>query len=313
MTECERIIDTGILPKHFFDEETKCEFLVDKRRKQVWAVELDLLLEFDRVCKKHNLRYFLAYGTLLGAVRHKGFIPWDDDTDVLMPREDYEKLWSFATDFKEPYYFQTPYSDPSYLYAHARLRNSRTTMIQRPFCYNNYNMGMFMDILPLDSFVPDEEGQQVFEEMGKLLVDMSTSMKVSNPYPNERDANRIKQLKPINGLTLYEKVRALSMSFADAETDYCFPSAALTYGFQKSVLKKEYFVDVDYMEFEGFRLPVPSGYKQFLEYVYGDYMAFPPVEKRGVWHGEVWTDADKSYIEVKQTPEYLEWSINPNY
>ena len=308
MSEIERLIEKGIFEESYFNPETRCDFYVDTRRKQVWAVELDLLFEFDRVCKKHNLRYFLAYGTLLGAVRHKGFIPWDDDTDVLMPTEDYEKLWSFASDFKDPYFFQTPYSDPSYLYAHARLRNSRTTMIQRPFCYNDYNMGMFMDILPLDSFVPDENGQHVFEEMGKLLVDMSTSMKVSNPYPNERDANRIKELAPINGLTLYEKVRALAMSFSDIDSEYCFPSAALTYGFKKSVLKKEYFTGVDYLDFEGYRFPVPSGYKKFLEYVYGDYMAFPPVEKRGVWHGEVWTDADKPYNETKSEPDYQLWA-----
>ena len=98
------------------------------------------------------------------------------------------------------------------------------------------------------------------------------------------------------------------MSFLDADTEYCFPSAALTYGFQKSVLKKEYFIDVDYLDFEGYRFPVPSGYKQFLEYVYGDYMAFPPVEKRGVWHGEVWTDADKPYYVTKNEPDYQLWA-----
>lgn len=308
MTEIQRIIRGGIISDKFLEPETRCDFYVDTRRKQVWAVELDLLLEFDRVCRKHNLRYFLAYGTLLGAVRHKGYIPWDDDTDVLMPREDYEKLWTFASDFKDPYFFQTPYSDPSYLYAHARLRNSRTTMIQRPFCYNDYNMGMFLDILPLDSFVPDENGQHVFDEMGKLLVDMSTCMKVSNPYPNERDANRIEQLTPINGLTLYEKVRGLSLSFSNAETDYCIPSAALTYGFHRSVLKKDYFIDVDFLDFEGYQFPVPSGYKQFLEYVYGDYMAFPPVEKRGVWHGDVWTDAAKPYYMTKNEHDYQLWA-----
>ncbi len=92
MTECERIIEQGILPKSFFEQEERCDFLVTEKRKKIWAVLLDLLIKFDFVCKKYSLTYFLADGTLLGAARHQGFIPWDDDIDVSMPREDYEKF-----------------------------------------------------------------------------------------------------------------------------------------------------------------------------------------------------------------------------
>jgi len=308
MTEIERIIKKNIIKEPFLKSETKCDFTIDRKRKQVWAIELDLLIEFDRVCRKHNLRYYLAFGTLLGAVRHKGFIPWDDDMDVLMPREDYEKLWSCAEDFKIPYFFQTPYSDPGFLYAHARLRNSRTTMIQRPFCYNDYNMGIFMDILPLDSFVPNNFGKNVFAELEGLLVDLSTCMKISNLYPNKRDEQRIRERHLEHPLEIFEKVKELSTTFRNAETDKCFPSAALTYGFQKSVLEKKDFEGVDYLEFEGINFPVPVGYKHFLENVYGDYMSYPPVEKRGIWHGEVWIDSEISYRETKKTTEYAEWA-----
>lgn len=92
MTECERIIKDGILPKSFFLPETICDFHVDEKRKKMWAIGIDMLVKFDEVCRKHELRYSLAFGSLLGVVRHKGFIPWDDDIDVVMPREDYEKL-----------------------------------------------------------------------------------------------------------------------------------------------------------------------------------------------------------------------------
>lgn len=110
MKEIERIIEKGLFKGDFFTEEYKCGFKVDVLRKKVWAIEIDLLLEFDRVCKMHGLRYFLAFGSLLGAIRHQGFIPWDDDMDVVMPRDDYQKLWMYADDFKEPYFF----SDTTY-------------------------------------------------------------------------------------------------------------------------------------------------------------------------------------------------------
>ena len=97
MTECERIIASGILPEEFLREEIRCDYLVTEKYKKVWAVEIDLLLELDRVCRKHGLKYFLMYGTLLGAVRHGGFVPWDDDLDVIMLRGDYEKLQYLAS------------------------------------------------------------------------------------------------------------------------------------------------------------------------------------------------------------------------
>ena len=87
------MVDLNIsLPDSFFQEEVRDGYLVSAKMKALWAIQLDLLNEFDRVCKKYDLRYILEFGTLLGAIRHKGFIPWDDDLDVSMLREDYDKL-----------------------------------------------------------------------------------------------------------------------------------------------------------------------------------------------------------------------------
>ena len=92
MTECERILEKGILPSSFCEAEIISDYYVDEKRKKIWAIELDLFIALCDVCRKHNLKFWADGGTMLGAVRHKGFIPWDDDMDIIMPRSDYNKL-----------------------------------------------------------------------------------------------------------------------------------------------------------------------------------------------------------------------------
>lgn len=150
------------IPDEFLQEEPR-ELRVSPGTKAVWAVELDLLAEFDAVCKAHNLKYTIAYGTLLGAVRHKGFIPWDNDVDVLMLRGEYEKLCSIAGEvFKAPYFFQTDRNTPQAARGHAQLRNSETTGILRAEMVrgkpiHSFNQGIFLDVFPLDSLPEDAQ------------------------------------------------------------------------------------------------------------------------------------------------------------
>ena len=124
------------LPEDFLNEEVRSGFTVTRKMKEVWAVELDLLAQFDRVCRKHAIHYVASGGTLLGAIRHHGFIPWDDDIDLMVSRSDYDKLCAVAAqEFGQPYFFQTEYADPGFMRGFARLRNSATAGIQR-FEYN---------------------------------------------------------------------------------------------------------------------------------------------------------------------------------
>lgn len=112
MTECERLVREGHVTSDFFDEEVICDYKVSSNLKKLWAIEADLLREFVRVCDKYRLRWYAYAGTLLGAIRHSGFIPWDDDIDVCMPREDYDILTKeLAGEFKTPYFMQTPYTE----------------------------------------------------------------------------------------------------------------------------------------------------------------------------------------------------------
>ena len=95
------------MDKEYIVDGKKLFYKVSPKREKVWKIELDILMELDRICRKHDLRYFLDSGTLLGAVRHKGFIPWDDDIDLTMPRKDYDRLIEIASqELKSPYYLQ---------------------------------------------------------------------------------------------------------------------------------------------------------------------------------------------------------------
>lgn len=162
------MVDLSIhLPKGFLDEEPRT-LIVSRRRKEVWAVELDLLVQLDRVCKKHGIRYFCDGGTVLGAVRHGGFIPWDDDIDVIMSRTEYEKLNAVApAEFRHPYFWQTNETDPGSARGHAQLRNSDTTAILKMEMHRGlplfrFNQGIFVDVFPFDNLPDGEEERKRF-------------------------------------------------------------------------------------------------------------------------------------------------------
>lgn len=158
------------LPDSFLDEEVRDGFLVSSQMKHVWAVELDLLNEFIKICKKHNIQFYAAGGTMLGAVRHKGIIPWDDDIDVMMLRSEFEKFCKIAPqEFQHPYFFQTEETDHGCYRGHAQLRNSLTTgVLASGFDEKkNINQGIFIDIFPLDN-VPDIGKASFYKKLKKL-------------------------------------------------------------------------------------------------------------------------------------------------
>jgi lipopolysaccharide cholinephosphotransferase len=113
--------------------------------------QLEILKEFDRVCRENNLTYFANGGTCIGAIRHNGFIPWDDDVDVMMPREDYEKLLKLQNPWSDSKYFlQTFRTDKHYVLNFAKLRDSSTTYLESLFYNIRQNHGVWIDIFPLD-------------------------------------------------------------------------------------------------------------------------------------------------------------------
>ena len=295
MTECERIIEQGILPQEFFAPEVRNDFYVSEKRKKVWAVELDILLEFDRLCKKHGLKYFLDSGTLLGAVRHKGFIPWDDDLDVIMSRDDYDKLLELSGEFSEPYFLQTPYTSPGSFYSFIKIRNSNTSAIDKVFLFSNFNLGIAIDIFALDK-VTLEDYAENYSRIYDLIIENSTYMRLTNPY--FQDTQRVREYKGGDPMKRHEEIHNIASMHRHEKTEYIAQTIGTVYGSEHELYRAEDFASAIEMEFEGFKFLVPVGYDHILTTIYGNYMSFPPVEKRENWHTNIIFEPDVPYKEL---------------
>lgn len=297
MKEIERIIHHSILPDSFFKEEVICDFKVDVERKKLWAVSLDLLFKFDEVCRKHHLNYTLAYGSLLGAIRHQGIIPWDDDVDVFMLREDYEILKTLKDEFQPPYFLQIPGED-GYLYSYAKVRNSNTTALSYSFRYSSFNQGIPLDIFILDNY---NQGtfERDFEKTERLIRECSTLMRRTNPHPEERDLQFLSQFPVIRpGKEVIDELeRTIIKDKNSVDSDKCITLTNLMYDLKRGTFPRSCFTDLTEISFYGHPVFIPKDYDQVLRVIYGDYMSLPPVEERGKWHSTSVFDTDKPYTE----------------
>ncbi len=296
------------LPEGFLEEEVRCGYTVTTDCKKLWAVELDLLAEFDRVCKKHGLTYFADGGTLLGAVRHQGFIPWDDDVDVIMYREDYEKLAKVAEqEFQHPYFFQSPYTDPGLVTGGSKLRNSNTTLIsdfdhKRPF----RNKGIFIDIFILDN-LPDSEFQMKIYK--RVLKCYWRVLRYASYYDGYFKTDRTNSLKAhvVGRMALALKhivgIERLSGGYTMCCSRYRNKNTARIgdtessrgkFQFQKELYNPK---DVSCIPFEHIQIPVPNHYNEILSILYGDYMVMKKIA--GV-HRALRYDAETPYEEYGQ-------------
>ena len=278
--------DDLILSNEFYCEEVRCGFNVIEKQKKIWAVELDLLYKLLAVCKKHNIKVYAFAGTLLGAVRHKGFIPWDDDIDVCLLPEDYRKLLEVAeTEFTFPYFFQNAWTDEEYHIGFSRLRNSKTTGYIPGNDAINYNNGIFIDVFVLNGYTRNKFmlEKQLFEL--KFIQKMIAVYHVDHYKNNRPIAYYIGKIEHIFFsyrflLNLYFKVISRYDNKADRVTLLTHKREfALKYWCQKSDLS-----EIDMVSFEMIEIPIPNNYDSILKHSYGDYMRFPPIADRGKWH-----------------------------
>ncbi len=255
-------------------DEVRSGFLVTSRRKKIWNVELMILMELDRICKKHGLRYFLDSGTMLGAVRHQGFIPWDDDMDLVMMRPEYEELKRIApVEMKDPFFFQTVYTDRC-IYNIAKCRYNRSSAIEFPRD-REVNQGVFIDIWPLDAVAdgsPRSERIYLIErELYTATVDSESAWHMLEQGENVIPSETLRRVLALPAVERFREFESFcEKHFHDSSMVNCF---AMEAGgrFQYEDCSKKLYEDVVYLPFEGLELPVPVGYEELLRRYYGDW------------------------------------------
>lgn len=307
------------IPESFLQEETRCGYTVSRRMKEIWAVEMDLACQLIKVCRKYKIKIFASSGTMLGAVRHQGFIPWDDDMDFMMFREDYDRLCQVAEkEFQDPYFFQTEYTDQGSIRGHAQLRNSHTTAIlPSELGFLHINQGIFIDIFPLDAVNPDEKAYErqkkmILREKKKALAYAVISSRFypsRNPVKNKvkkamHGNDRIREAAYKKEIVHYRRFEELCRMYNNIPE--AAQAGALSFDFIQR--QKADFDEVIDVPFEFITIPIGKNYDHALRNRFGDYRKFV---RGGSVHGKVLFDVDRPYTYYTEEPHEQElWRMN---
>ena len=273
--------------------------------RDVHKIQLELLKELDRVCKEHRLRYMAIHGTLLGAVRHHGFIPWDDDVDIAMPREDYDRLLTLGNPaLSEGFFIQTPRNNYGCFYGgYSKLRRHGTAAIEpqhKDKSWHNCHQGIWIDIFPID-FCPEDK-----EEQKKLQHRLNVLQRIiyAKAYEPEQFVPKDVKGKQKGLYYLLSKctrrrdlLRMIDGICRGNEESSLCGILACYYGEKdnKNIWSASAVTDVKEMPFEDMTLPVPVGWDEILHNRYGEnYLSLPPMSKR-YRHSDVvfWTGEEE--------------------
>ena len=252
---------------------------VELRKMQL--IQLDMLVDFDRVCRKHKIRYIISDGTLLGAIRNGGFIPWDDDIDIRMLRKDYERFASIANkELQKENFFQDHRTDPNYRWMYGKLRRQGTKAVRVGQEHIKMNSGVFVDIFPMDGYSENvilQKFQDIILIIARKILYSEIAKENTDSLYTKLFWNAINCIPP-----------SVSYGIAHFVSIMCkYSKKVQCYGYHpcegETGLKKEWFCELTQVNFEGKKFLAPKAYKELLEYYYGkDFMTPPPPELRTV-------------------------------
>ena len=242
-------------------------------------IMLDILKEIDRICLKHNLRYWVSGGTLLGAIRHNGFIPWDDDIDIDMLREDFEKFKKIAkTELREEFYLDSHELEEMIEYMPLKIRHKNSIYIEKWDDNKNEAKGIFVDVFPYDKFSKNKIIQKK-EMLPKYLYELKTTRMWSN---NHSLKNKLKSLV-IKSLKILPKNYIINLNKKYFQNSLLKKDFVIGYGYGltwRKTFESEDIFPLKRKMFEKTQFFIPNNYEKYLKTFYGDYMTIPDEDKR---------------------------------
>lgn len=247
------------------------------------TILLNILIKVDRICRDNELTYFLGYGTLLGAIRHKGFIPWDDDIDIIMPRSDYNKLITLMKCEKDGLRFLSFETDPQYIYSFGKICDISTHL-----CEIGYkevpDMGVYVDVFPIDnqgkSYSASRRQASVLRLLNSLLYSsvLTHYHRMAKKWYLEPLKFVLYPVSKLFGTRFWIKsVNNLAQKYNNRSSKYCGVNAGVA---KIYTWEWTYFTKAIEWDFEGYKFLVPQEYDAVLKTTYGDYLQLPPIEER---------------------------------
>ena len=260
--------------------------------KEIQKVQLEIAKEFDRICRKHKLVYQLYSGTLLGAIRHGGFIPWDDDFDVCMLRNDYETFLRIAQDeLGDDYFMQTTNTDSKYLLQFGKIRKENTTFVENSYKYDDIHHGVYIDVFPFDNIELDtrrgKKQKKKYYILNRLTLIRSKAIVEMASGPSKYVRTLVHTLIKLFPKSVMDKMQyKTAIMLQNEETEYItdLVSGGDDYTFNQYLMKKSNFLEVIEWEFEGHAFYIPKDYDAVLKTNFGDYMSYPPLEDQRPHH-----------------------------
>ena len=274
------------IPGGYLNGEIRDGFYVESTMKKAWAAEIEVLNEVDRICRQHDIQYFADWGTLLGTIRHKGFVPWDDDMDIIMKREDYTRFCQIVRQEQGELEIINFHTDPEWKDMLSRVINGRSVNYTEEHLrkYHGFPYVAGLDIFPLDYVAPTEEEDKLQCSMISIVEAFSANIRNNTATPEEIEKTtkdieqmcgvKFNNLEPL-ATQLLKLGERLSMMYTDEESqavalmgDHAGPRPL-------DVYPKEYYSESIYMPFEYTTIPVPVGYEKILIQKYGENYMIP--------------------------------------
>jgi len=274
---------------------------VDKLLKHLQILELMILKDFIKICEENNLNYYMYAGSLLGAVRHNGFIPWDDDLDVIMFRDDFEKFKKiFITSKNDKYELLCNETHEDYFHLLAKLMIKNTKFEEHWVSQVDFHIGINMDIFVLDDLAEGnfKRNYQLKKSFlyNKLLI--MSKLKLDDLPPATKLATHtghyILNLFRIKPSTLNRRCLNFLRKYRNPDAEYVFDISSTAEEYPQ-IFRRDDFKDIKKIKFEDIEVNIPSGYDNILTSLYGDYMQLPPEEDR--------------YNHITETLDFGEYSL----